>query len=174
MCGNCNAFDKMEKTITFTVNKKVYVKAQVSRAINARLLVFYFVLLLVLTVPVIQEYKSALYIFTHIIVMLGCAALIYRMVHIFIAVRSAYIFDQEKPFLTDVTIEFRENEFEERSRFGSFTLEYAQIQKMELYKQYLRIDINAVRFFIIPASDEYRIQELYDKLKSCGVNQSNR
>ncbi len=85
----------------------------------------------------------------------------FLVVYIF---NSISIFNREKCYSSDVTINFSENELEEITVCSTYKLKYEDILKMKLLRSVLFIYISPVRIIIIPKRDSYDIKEIYSEL----------
>lgn len=154
----------MDKTITFKVEKKDYIKLNLSMIFNVkRIFSIFFICICIAISQVINDFSVA-YFIANVIVTFAFFVFFYIFFLVVYIFNSISIFNREKCYSSDVTINFSENELEEITICSTYKLKYEDILKMKLLRSVLFIYISPVRIIIIPKRDSYDIKEIYSEL----------
>lgn len=160
----------MEKSITYTLKQKEYIKYLISRVCNYKVFLLYLALTLALKIRLIKEdfspSKLASYFIISVLEALGLTLITLVLMMLY----GTYLYKKDKNMQMKVTMNFHEDHLEEVTETTSFSLKYTEIKNLKLFKNILVISISPARAFIIPESTDYDIKELHSELLKLNKN----
>ena len=163
----------MDKSITYILKQKEYIRYTISRVFNLKIFFIYFILTFVFSVKLIVEKFSILYLISYIIIAIVASFALTLILTLWMILYGIYTYKKDKNTQMKTTMNFHEDYLEEITESTTFKLKYVEIKKIELLKTILIIYISPARVFIIPKSNDYNIKELYSELKKL-KNKKNR
>ncbi len=153
----------MEKTIKYTVKRFDYIKFCLSRILNPRSVLLFFIYIFL--IQILLDKNSLDYVAGHLIMAIGitgAAVLILCLINLY---NSSRVYSKDKFLRLETTFTFTDEYMEETTEATKFVLNYKDIYKLQLLKTILLVYISPIRAFVIPKSEDYDIKELYAHIK---------
>ena len=155
----------MDKSITYILKQKEYIRYTISRVFNLKIFFIYFILTFGFSIKLIVEKFSISCLISYIIIAIGASFALTLILTLWMILYGIYTYKKDKNTQMKTTMNFHEDYLEEITESTTFKLKYIEIKKIELLKTILIIYISPARVFIIPKSNDYNIKELYSELK---------
>lgn len=155
----------MEKTIKYTIKLKDYLIFTLSRIINIKIFLLYFLIIIAAGRKSLMKNFSLPYLLAVILNSVKFSIFFVFILILIYLVYAAIIYKKEKNLHSEVTMIFTDEYLEEKTELTTFKLNYKDLKKIKLLKSLLIIYISPVRAFLIPAGSDYNIKDIYSNLK---------